>query len=103
MKTDEIFESLCQCRDPEKEGGKAPVQLKQEGVRIIDIDDNGMDVISHTKYEGEDGGMVEEVIISYDHSRTFELLPDTNHFYIKQYDKAGEIIREAHYMKMDKV
>lgn len=103
MKTDEIYEALCKCRNPEEKDGKSPMQLKQEGVKIIDIDDNRMDVISHTKYEGEDGGMVEEVIISYDHSRTFELRPDPNHFYIKQYDKTGKIIREAHYVKMDKM
>lgn len=87
MKAAEIYEALCQCRNPEIEGGKAPVELKQEGVKVIDVDDNGMDVISHTRYEGEDGGIVEEVITSYDHSRTFEIRPDPNHFYITLYDE----------------
>ena len=101
MKAEEIFEALCQCRDPDVKGGKAPIQLKQEGVKVTDIDDNGSDVISHTKYEGEDGGTVEEVITSYDHSRTFELRPDSNHFDITLYDKAGNTIRKSHYMRMD--
>ena len=73
MQALEIYEALCQCRDPEAEGGKAPMQLKQEGVKVSDVDDEGMDVISHTKYEGGDSGIVEEVIVSYDHSRPFQL------------------------------
>lgn len=101
MKAAEIYEALCQCRNPEVGGGKAPVELKQEGVKVIDVDDNGMDVISHTRYEGEDGGTVEEVITSYDHSRTFELRPDPNHFNITLYDEAGNKISDSHYMQMD--
>ena len=66
MKTEEIYHALCQCRNPEVGGGKSPIQLKQEGVKISEIADNEMDVISHIEYEGEDGGMVEEVITSYD-------------------------------------
>lgn len=103
MKAAEIYEALCQCRNPEVEGGKAPVELKQEGVKVIDVDDNGMDVISHTRYEGEDGGTVEEVITSYDHSRTFELRPDPNHFYITLYDETGNKISDSYYMQMDKM
>lgn len=103
MKTEEIYYALCQCRNSEVDGGKALIQLKQEGVKISDIDDDGIDVISHVKYEGEDGGIVEEVITFYDHSRTFELRPDPNHFYITQYDKTGKKIREAHYVQMDKI
>ena len=103
MKATEIYDALCQCRNSKVRGGKAPVELKQEGVKIIGIDDDEMDVISHTKYEGEDGGTVEEVIISYDHSRTFELRPDHNHFYITLYDEIGTKIRDSHYMQMDEM
>lgn len=103
MQAKEIYEALCQCRDPETEGGKAPMQLKQEGVKVSDVDDDEMDVISHTKYEGEDGGIVEEVFISYDHSRTFQPRPDSNHFYITLYDKEGNIISKSHYMQMDRM
>lgn len=60
-----------------------------------------MDVISRKKYEGEDGGKVEEVITSYDHSRTVELQPDPNHFDITLYDKEGNKISDSHYMQMD--
>lgn len=101
MKAEEIYNALCQCRNPEANDGKAPMQLKQEGVKICDIDDDGMDVISHTRYEGEDGGIVEEVITSYDHSRTCELRPDPNHFYITLYDKTGSKISDSHYMQVD--
>ncbi len=101
MKAVEIYDVLCQCRDPKAEGGKTPMQLKQEGVKMSEIDDDEMDVISHTKYEGEDGGIVEEMFISYDHSRTFEHRPDPNHFYITLYDKKGNKIKGSHYMQMD--
>lgn len=101
MKAVDIYRELCQFRYSNGTSGKAQVQLKQEGVQIIDIKDNGADVISHTKYVGKDGGAVEEVIISYDHSRTFELRPDTNQFYIKLFDENGKQINEYHYMQMD--
>lgn len=97
----EIFNKLCECRNPDAVSGKSPIQLKQEGIKITDIEDNGVDVISHTKFEGEDGGIVEEIITSYDHSRSFELRPDPNHFYIMLYDKMGNKIRDAHFMQMD--
>lgn len=101
MKAAEIYKELCQFRSSNGKGGKAPVQFEQEGVRIIDIQDNGADVISHTKYVGEEGGTVEEVIICYDHSRTFELHPDTNHFYIKLFDETGKQVCEDYYMQKD--
>lgn len=101
MKTVEIYGELCQFRYSNGTSGKAPVQLKQEGVQIIDMKDNGADVISHIKYVGEDGGAVEEVIISYDHSRAFEMRPDTNHFYIKLFDESGKQVNENHYMQID--
>ena len=55
----------------------------------------------HTRYVGEYGGIVEEVITSYDHSRTFELRPDTNHFDISLFDETGKQVNEDHYMQMD--
>lgn len=101
MTAKEIYDALCQFRDPEAEGGMSPVQLKKEGVKVSTVDDDGMDVISHTKYEGEDGGTVEEVITSYDHSRTFELRPDSNHFYIALHDKKGKKMEDSNFMQMD--
>lgn len=101
MKAAGIYSELCQFRSSNGKYGKAPVQLEQEGVKKIDIEDNGADVISHTKYVGEDGGAVEEVITSYDHSRTFELRPDTNHFDISLIDETGKQVSESHYMQMD--
>lgn len=103
MKATEIYNELCQFRSSNGKGGKAPMELEQEGVKIIDIEDNGTDVISHTQYVGEEGGTVEEVIISYDHSRTFELRPDSNHFYIKLFDETGKQVSENYYMQMDKM
>ena len=103
MKAAEIYNELCQFRSSNGKGGKAPVELEKEGVKIIDIKDNGTDVISHTQYVGEEGGTVEEVIISYDHSRTFELRPDSNHFYIKLFDETGKQVSEDYYMQMDKM
>lgn len=103
MKTEEIFSALCNFRDSQNNGGISPAQLKQEGVKSTDVDDNGQDVISHVKYEGEDGGTVEEVITSYDHSRTFDLRPDTNHFSITQFDSTGKEVKSASYMQMDNI
>lgn len=103
MKGAEIYSELCQFRSSNGKVGKAPVQLEQEGVKKIDIEDNGADVISHSQYVGEEGGSVEEVIISYDHSRTFELRPDSNHFYIKLFDETGKQVSEDYYVQMDKM
>jgi len=101
MKAAEIYSELCQLRSSNGKYGKAPVQLEQEGVKKIDIKDNRADVISHIQYMGEDGGIVEEVITSYDHSRPFELRPDTNHFNISLFDETGKQVNENHYMQMD--
>lgn len=100
MKAVEIYSELCQFRSSNGRYGKAPVQLEQEGVRIIN-EAKGAEVISHTKYVGEDGGTVEEVITSYDHSRTFELRPDTNHFDIRLFDETGKQVSTNHYTQED--
>ena len=83
MTAKEIFINLCVCRD--QKGGMSPSELEKAGVIIEDItsDNPSDDVISHKIYIGDDGEKVEEKIISYDHSRTFELRPDSNHFYIE--------------------
>ena len=103
MTSREIFEALCACRNPDVEGGMAPNQLATNGVKMIDIEDRKPDVISHTEYYGDDGGKVVEIYESYDHSRTFELRPDSNHFYISLYDEQGQLKDNAHHVYWDKM
>lgn len=103
MTSREIFENLCLCRDPDREGGMAPKQLEANGVKMVDIEDNEFGVISHTEYYGDDGGKVVEIYKSYDHSRTFELRPDSNHFYISWYDEQGSLKNKAHYVYWDEM
>ncbi len=103
MKAKEIYEALCKFRNSEGKEGKAPAQ-PNECVRSYQDEDDGIDVIdviSHTRYEGDDSGAVEEVIASYAHSRTFEIRPDMNLFYDTLYDEAGNIMENSHYTQMD--
>lgn len=82
MRTIEIYNGLCQFFNTKMNGEVAPSELKAKGVKVEAVPDNRADIITHDKYFGDDGGTVEVVIKSYDHSRTFELRTDSNDIYV---------------------
>ena len=87
MNASEIFKNLCDFRS--QKGGMSPYELEKSGVEVKDMSSSEIqsdDLISCKRYIGEDGKEVQEMISSYDHSRTCELRPDTNHFIITNLD-----------------
>ena len=101
MNGSEIFKNLCIFRESNQERGISPAELKKLGIRMEDLPTNSNDEISRTLYYGDDGYNVLEVYVSYDHSRTFELKPDTNHFYLTLFDTSNNEIQRKTFMTID--
>ena len=97
----EVFTDLCNFYRAHEQGEQYTLSKAFECEKR-DVPDSGMDVISHEEYITDDGKVV-VIYTSYDHSRTFELRPDSNHFDIKLYNNDGRKVDAAYYVVWDKM
>ena len=102
MTSKEIYDNLCLFRRSKQLHGIAPQKMKENGVRMEELPTNKeKDEISNTIYYGSDGGFVMESYASYDHSRAFELRPDSNHFQVTLCDKDGNELERDNFVYWD--
>jgi len=68
------------------------------GFKEVNADDSSDEIVRYELTDGDD--KIVARIESYDHSRTFELRPDSNHNYLELYEGTKEI-NSLHYVFWD--
>lgn len=100
-KLEEIYREIAKAvsaEDVEKTKKAIVLFIKPYGFEEVDTDESSDEIV---KYELADGAdRIVARIESYDHSRTFELRPDSNHNYLELYE-GDKKIDYLHYVFWD--